>query len=164
VHADDGSGHTANQGLALNITGGSLQITTTSLPDGRMARSTARQFKRPADRHRTAGPSELFAPLPPNCHCHPAASSPARIVTNGTFYFDVHGDGLPSATFDQTLSLTVVNPPLPPLIVTNVSLPRATSARPTARNWGYWGRTAFTTVGALGSASPPPGLTLQSSG
>src|SRR5260370_12136536 len=34
VHANDGNGHTANQSLALNITGGSLQITTTSLPDG----------------------------------------------------------------------------------------------------------------------------------
>jgi len=165
VHADDGSGHTANQGLALNITGGSLQITTTSLPDGTKWRvlQPGNSSDRRTDTVRLDHP-ELFGPAAAEFVIVIRRILSARLVTNGTFYFDVLVTDASSATFDQTLSLTVVNPPLPPLIVTMFPCPRATSARPTARNWGYWGRTALHLVGGPGVASPPPGLTLQSSG
>jgi hypothetical protein len=86
-------------------------------------------------------------------------------MTNGTFYFDVLVTDASSATFDQTLSLTVVNPPLPPLIITNVALPKGNvGAAYSAQIGASGGQPPYSWSLALGSANPPPGLTLQPSG
>ena len=65
------------------------------------------------------------------------ASWPDELVLSGTlataggpFYFDVAvTDGAASNAY-QTLSLYIVNPPLPPLVITNVSLPSGTVGVP----------------------------------
>ena len=68
-------------------------------------------------------------------------------------------------TVDQTLSVYIVNPPLPPLLITNVSLPGGTvGAAYSAQLGATGGQSPDTWALAAGSANPPAGLTLDASG
>ena len=73
-----------------------------------------------------------------------------------------------SATNSQELdglSLDVVNPPLPPLMITNTSLPNGTIGVAYSVQLGAsGGQSPYNWSLVSGSANPPPGLTLYPSG
>ncbi len=86
-------------------------------------------------------------------------------TTGGPFYFDVAVTDGASNTAYQTLSLYIVNPPLLPLVITNLSLPNGNVGAPYSAQLGAaGGPSPYTWQLATGSANPPSGLTLYSSG
>src|ERR1019366_5998505 len=86
-------------------------------------------------------------------------------TAGGPFYFDVQVTDGATNTAYQTLSVYIVNPPLPPLVITNVSLPNGTiGAVYSAQLGATGGQSPYSWQLAVGSANPPAGLTLNSSG
>ena len=87
------------------------------------------------------------------------------LTTNGgPFYFDVDVTDGAANTVEQLLSVYVVNPVLP-LVITNASLPAATVGASYHAQLGVTGGQApYSWQLALGSANPPEGLTIYSSG
>ena len=86
---------------------------------------------------------------------------------NGKFYFDVVVTDAASNTVEEDgLALTILNnPPLPPVAITNVSLPGGAVGVPYSAQLGATGgQPPYNWSLAIGSANPPPGLTLYSSG
>jgi hypothetical protein len=82
-----------------------------------------------------------------------------------TYYFDIVVTDAVANAVTNTLSLTIVNPPLPPLAITNVSFPNGTvSGAYSAQLGATGGQPPYYWSLALGSANPPPGLTLDPSG
>jgi hypothetical protein len=81
-------------------------------------------------------------------------------------FFDVLVTDAASNTAElDALPLTVVNPPSSPLIITNVSLPNGNiGAAYSAQLGATGGQSPYNWSLALGSANPPPGLSLNPSG
>jgi hypothetical protein len=123
-----------------------LQITTTSLPNGtngvfysqtlQASGGTLPYSWAVADYSISAVPANLT--LATN-----GVLSGTLSTTTGSYSFDVQVTDDAAATVYQTLSVYVVNPPLPPLIITNTSLPN-----------GNVGEAYNTQLGATGGQSP----------
>jgi hypothetical protein len=170
VHVDDGNGHTADTNLSLTInpTVSPLQITTTYLPNGTNTIFYSQTLQ-------ATGGTPPYSWSIPNY----SASLPANLslATNGvlsgtpattanTYYFDIIvTDAATNTAEEDALPLTIVNPPLPPLVITNLSLPNGNvGAAYGAQLGATGGQSPYTWALALGSANPPPGLLLNASG
>lgn len=159
----------ANQSLSLTINAGSspLQVTTTSLANGTNGLAYNQSINatggQPPYRWAVANYS---ADLPPNLTLATNGVLSGTLATSGgPFYFDVEVTDGAASTAYQTLSLYILSPPLPPLVITNVSLPIGTvGAAFSAQLGATGGQPPYTWSLATGSANPPPGLTLYSSG
>lgn len=169
VHADDGNGHTADQPLSLYIAPVSspLQITTTYLPDGTNGAIYNQTLQ-------ASGGTPPYSWSIPNY----SAGLPANLIlaTNGvisgtladsvgSYPFDVQVTDANSTTVYQSLSVYVVNPPAPPLIITNLSLPNGNVGMAyNAQLGATGGQSPYFWSLALGSAALPPQLSLNSGG
>jgi len=161
--------HVAYSNLSLTIVGAPapLQVTTTFLPTGTNGAFYSQTL------HASGGTTPYSWSIP-NYSADPPANlilgtngvlSGTLATAGGPFYFDVAvTDGAASNAF-QTLSLYIVNPPLPPLVITNVSLPSGTvGAAYSAQLEATGGEPPYTWSLAIGSASLPSGLSLNSAG
>jgi hypothetical protein len=170
VHVDDGNGHTADTNLSLTInpTVSPLQITTTYLPNGTNTIFYSQTLQ-------ATGGTPPYSWSIPNY----SASLPANLslATNGvlsgtpattakTYNFDIVVTDAAANTAEQdALPLTIVNPPLPPLVITNLSLPNGNVGAVYSVQLGATGgQSPYTWALALGSANPPPGVLLNASG
>ncbi|MGC9941204.1 MAG: Ig domain-containing protein [Verrucomicrobiota bacterium] len=168
VQLSDGNGNSVTQALTLTISGGSLQITTTSLPNGTngMFYSQTLQASGGIPPYSWSIP-DYSASLPANLTLATNGSISGILSTSLGFYqFDVVVTD--SATNSQELdglSLDVVNPPLPPLMITNTSLPNGTIGVAYSVQLGAsGGQSPYNWSLVSGSANPPLGLTLYPSG
>ena len=170
VQLDDGNGHSTNQNLSLYIASAStpLAVTTTSLPNGTNGTFYSQTIQASggrtpyswaiADYSISAVPSNLT--LATN-----GVLSGTLSTTTGSYNFDVQVTDGAANTASQTLSVYIVNPPLPPLVITNVSLPNGNvGAAYSAQLGATGGQSPNNWQLATGSANPPAGLTLYSSG
>jgi hypothetical protein len=170
VQLSDGNGNSTTQALSLTINAGSgpLTITTTSLPNATNGTFYSLMFQASGG----TPPYNWFIPgfsagLPPNLNLATnglVSGTPSS--STGGYYFDVIVTDAASNTNEMDgLVLNVVNPPLAPLIITNISLPNATVGAPYNVQLGaIGGQSPYNWSLASGSASPPSGLTLFSSG
>jgi hypothetical protein len=166
VHADDGNGNSTDQSLSLFISGGPLQVTTPSLPDGTNGTFYSQTLQASGGQtpYSWSIPNYSADP-PPNLTLATNGVLSGTLATTGIFYFDVEVTDGAANTAYQTLSLYIVNPPLPPLVITNVSLSSGTvGVAYSAQLGATGGQSPYTWSLATGSANPPPGLTLYSSG
>jgi hypothetical protein len=170
VHVDDGNGHTADSNMSLTISPASspLQITTSSLPNGTNGTFYSQTLQ-------ASGGTPPYGWYIPNYSANPPAN--LTLASSGllsgtiaaaatTYYFDVVvTDSVADTAELDALPLTVVSPPLPPLVITNISLPNGNvGAAYSAQLGATGGQSPYTWALALGSANPPPGLSLNSSG
>ncbi len=144
-----------------------LQITTTSLPVGTNGLFYGQMLQASGG----MPPYNWFIPNysvpPPNLTLTSDGTLSGTPMTNGKFYFDVVvTDALSNTVELDGLALTILNnPPLPPVVITNTSLPGATvGVSYNTQLDATGGQSPYTWSLALGSANPPPGLTLSSSG
>jgi hypothetical protein len=158
----------ASQWLSLTINTGSspLQVTTTSLPNGTNGTFYTQQLQASGGQTPYSWRvPDYSANLPANLTLATNGVLSGTPALNGTFYFAVEVDDAATNAAYQTLSLTIVNPPLPPLLITNASLPSGNvGAAYSAQLGATGGQSPYTWSLATGSANPPPGLTLDSSG
>jgi hypothetical protein len=168
VHLDDGNGNSTNQNLSLYIAGVSspLQVTTTYLPNGTNGTFYAQTIQASGGQmpYSWSIPNYSADP-PPNLTLATNGVLSGTLATTGIFYFDVEVTDGAANTAYQTLSVYIVNPPLPPLLITNVSLPNGTiGAAYSAQLGATGGQSPYNWQLAAGSANPPAGLTLYSGG
>jgi Putative Ig domain len=156
------------QSFSLTIIGSSpLQVTTGWLPDATNGAFYSQTLQASGGQppYSWSVPNYSADP-PPNLTLATNGVLSGTLAANGTNYFDVEvTDG--AANMDsQTLSLTIVNPPLPPLLITNASLPSGTvGAAYNAQLGATGGQQPYQCWSlALGSASLPPGLSLDCGG
>ncbi len=175
--SSDGYGCPSDQ--EANVSGGnveedftvqsnSLQINnSTSLPDGTNGTSYSFTFQ-------ASGGTPPYGWYVPDY----SASLPANLslATNGvlsgtlstavqTYYFYLDVTDSVANFYEEQFTLNVVNPPLPPLVITNVSLPNGNvGAAYSAQLGATGGQSPYYWSLATGSANPPAGLTLYSSG
>jgi hypothetical protein len=168
VQLSDGNGNSVTQALSLTISAGSLQIITTSLPNGTNGTfySQTLQASGGIPPYSWSMP-DYSAPLPANLILYTNGVISGLLSTSlGSYPFDVVVTD--SATNTQEfdgLTLDVVNPPLPPITITNVSLPNGTVGLTYSVQLGATGgQSPYNWMIASGSANPPPGLTLSPSG
>ena len=165
VHVRDGNGNSTDQSFSLSISGGTLRVTTTSLPTGTNGAFYSQQLN-------ASGGTTPYSWFIPNYSADPPANlilgtngvlSGTLATAGGPFYFDVAvTDGAASNAYQ---TLYIVNPPLPPLVITNVSLPSGTVGAPYSAQLGATGgEPPYTWSLAIGSASLPSGLSLNSAG
>jgi hypothetical protein len=165
VQLSDGNGNSANQALSLTISAGSLQISMNSLPNVTNGLFYNQTF-------------QASGGTPPYSWAIPAYSSslPDNLtlaangllsgisaVTAGTYYFDlVVTDAAFNTAEWNGVPITIVNQPL---VITNVSLANGTvGAAYSVQLGAAGGQSPYSWSLANGSANPPPGLTLYSSG
>jgi hypothetical protein len=153
--------------LSLTINSSSpLGVTTTSLPPG----TNGTFYSEPLQATGGQPPYSWRVPaysadLPANLTLATNGVLSGTPVENGTFYFDVEVDDAAANAAYQTLALTIVNPPPPPLVITNAALASGTvGAFYSTQLYATGGRAPYVWSLATGSANPPPGLTLYSSG
>jgi hypothetical protein len=154
--------------FTAQFTAAPLQITTTSLPNGTNGVFYSQTLQ-------ASGGTPPYSWSIPNY----SASLPANLsfATNGilsgtpatmanTYYFDIIVTDAASNTAEEdALPLTIVNPPLPPLVITNLSLPNGNvGAAYSVQLGATGGQPNYTWALALGSANPPPGVSLNASG
>ena len=168
VNADDGNGHEANQSFSLYIApvATPLQVTTTYLPNGTNGAFYSQTLQASGGQPPYSWSiPDYSADPPPNLTLATngvLSGTPAATANTG-YYFDVEVTDGAASTAYQTLSAYVVNPPLPPLVITNVALPNGNvGAAYSAQLGATGGQTPYTWSLALGSANPP--VTLFSSG
>lgn len=169
VHVDDGNGHSADSNMSLTITPAAspLEVTTTSLPN-----ATNTEFY-----SQTLQASGGTPPYGWSLASYSALPSNLSLTTNGvlsgtpstavnTYYFDVVVTDSVAGSITQTLSLNVVNPPLPPLVITNISLPNGNVGVPYGAQLGATGgQPPYFWSYALGSQNLSAiGLSLSSNG
>jgi hypothetical protein len=169
VTLNDGNGHSTNQSVSLYIAPVSspLQVTTMSLPNGTNGAFYSQTIQ-------ASGGQLPYSWSIPNYSADPPANltlttngvlSGTLTTTGGPYYFDVAVTDGAANTAYQTLSVYIVNPPLPPLVITNVSLPNGNVGAPYSAQLGATGGQApYYWQLATGSANPPAGLTLYSTG
>ena len=169
VHLDDGNGNSTNQSVSLYIAPVSspLQVATTSLPTGTNGAFYSQSLQ-------ASGGTLPYSWSIPNYSADPPANltlatngvlSGTLTTSGGPYYFDVAVTDGAANTAYQTLSLYIVNPPSPPLVITNVSLPNGNvGAQYNAQLGAIGGQPPYNWQLATGSANPPAGLTLYSSG
>ena len=169
VHVDDGNGHSADSNMSLTITpvASSLQVTTASIPN-----ATNTVFY-----SQTLQASGGTLPYTWSIAGYSALPSNLTLATNGvlsgtpatavdTYYFDVVVNDAAANASTQTLSLAVVNPPSPPLVITNASLPNGNVGVPYSAQLGATGgQSPYSWSYAIGSINlSSVGLTLYSGG
>ena len=162
------SGGSVEQDFNVQFNNPPLQITTTSLPNGTNGLFYTQTLQASGGTPPYSWSLALgSANPPPNLTLAPSGALSGTIsTTTGTYFFDVlvTDAALNTAELDA-LPLTVVNPPSPPLIITNVSLPNGNiGAAYSAQLGATGGQSPYNWSLALGSANPPPGLLLNSSG
>jgi hypothetical protein len=169
VQLDDGNGHSTNQNLSLYIAPAStpLAVTTTSLPNGTNGTFYSQTIQ-------ASGGQTPYSWSIPNYSADPPPNltlatngvlSGTLTTAGGPFSFDVTVTDGATNTAYQTLSVYIVNPPLPPLVITNVSLPNGNVGEAYSAQLGATGgQSPYNWQLATGSANPPAGLTLYSSG
>lgn len=145
----------------------SLQITTTSLPAGTNGIFYSQSFQ-------ASGGTPPYNWFIPNYSVPPLGLGLANNgvlsgtpASDGKFYFDVVvTDSASNSVEEDGLALTILNnPPLPPVVITNASLPGGTVGIAYNTQLGATGgQPPYNWSLAIGSANPPPGLTLSSSG
>jgi hypothetical protein len=143
-----------------------LQITTTTLNEGTNGSFYTQTIQATGGTppYNWSIPS-YSANLPPNLTLATNGVLSGTLATNGTFSFDVEVADAAANTFDQTLTLYVANPPSAPLVITNATLPSGTvGASYSAQLSATGGLPPYNWQLAVGSANPPAGLTLYSSG
>jgi hypothetical protein len=154
------------QQVSLTITG-PLQITTTYLPNGTNGAFYSQTLQASGGQppYSWAVANYSLDP-PPNLTLATNGVLSGTLATNGgPFSFDVEVTDGAASTVYQTLSVYVVNPPLPPLVITNVGLPNGNvGAAYSAQLGATGGQPPYYWSIATGSANPPAGLTLYSSG
>ena len=153
----------------FDLGGGSpLEITTTSpLPNGTNTAFYSQTLQASGGTPPyTWSIPDFSADLPPNLTLATNGILSGTLATTGTFSFDVIVTDAASNTAElDGLSLTIVNPPLPPLVITNISLPNGNvGAAYSAQLGATGGQSPYNWQIAAGSANPPAGLTLNSSG
>lgn len=163
------SGNSIEQDFTIQSTNPppALQINTTALPNGTNGIFYSQTFQ-------ASGGTPPYHWFIPNYSVPPLGLGLANNgvlsgtpVMNGKFYFDVVLTDAASNTVEADgLALTILNnPPLPPVVITNNSLPGGTVGVPYNTQLGATGgQSPYTWSLAIGSANPPPGLTLASSG
>ena len=170
VQLDDGNGHSTNQNLSLYIAPAStpLAVTTTSLPNGTNGTFYSQTIQASggqtpyswaiADYSISAVPSNLT--LATN-----GVLSGTLSTTTGSYNFDVQVTDGAANTASQTLSVYIVNPPLPPLVITNVSLPNGNVGAAYSAQLGATGGLSpyFWTLASV-SSPLPTGLSLNTAG
>ena len=170
VQLSDGNGNSTTQALSLTINAANspLTITTSSLPDATNGffYSQTLQASGGTPPYSWSIPNYSSSlPFDLNLATNGLISGTASTAV-GTYYFDVIVTDAASNTQElDGLALNVDSPPLAPLIITNISLPNATVGGPYNVQLGaIGGQSPYNWSLALGSASPPSGLTLYSSG
>ncbi|HLZ53529.1 MAG TPA: Ig domain-containing protein [Verrucomicrobiae bacterium] len=163
------SGNSYQQDFTLQSTNlpPPLQILTTSLPNGTNGIFYSQTFQ-------VSGGMPPYHWFIPNYSVPPLGLGlPNNGVLSGTptmngkFYFDVVvTDSASNYVEEDGLALTILNnPPLPPVVITNTSLGGGTVGVPyNAQLGATGGQSPYNWSLAIGSANPPPGLTLNSSG
>jgi hypothetical protein len=144
-----------------------LQIITTSLPDGTNGIFYSQTFQVSGGTPPYNWSIPNYSVPPPNLGLANNGVLSGTPMMNGKFYFDVVVTDAASNTVEEDgLALTILNnPPLPPVAITNVSLPGGAVGVPYSTQLGATGgQPPYAWSLALGSANPPPGLTLYSSG
>jgi hypothetical protein len=169
VHLADNNGHSADQNLSLNLAPVAvpLQITTTFLPEGTNGAFYSQTLQASGGQtpYSWAIPGYSADPPPHLTLTGDGVLSGTLTTDGGPFYFDVAVTDAGTKTVYQTLSLTIINPPPPPLVITNVSLPGGSvGAAYRAQLGATGGQPPYNWSLALGSAGLPPGLTLDSTG
>jgi hypothetical protein len=169
VQLDDGNGHSTNQNLPLYIAPAStpLAVTTTSLPNGTNGTFYSQTIQAYGGQtpYNWSIPNYSADPPPNLTLATNGVLSGTLTTAGGPFYFDVAVTDGAANTAYQTLSVYVVNPPLPPLLITNVALPNGNvGAAYSAQLGATGGQPPYNWQLATGSANPPAGLTLYSSG
>ncbi|HEY5233597.1 MAG TPA: Ig domain-containing protein, partial [Verrucomicrobiae bacterium] len=170
VNVNDGNGHSADTNLSLTIVGAAspLQITTFSLPNGTNTEFYSQTLQASggtlpyswavADYSISVVLSNLT--LATN-----GVLSGTLSATTGSYSFDVQVTDGAANTVYQTLPLYVVNPPLPPLIITNTSLPNGNvGAVYNAQLGATGGQSPYYWTLATVSSPLPAGLSLNSNG
>ncbi len=168
VHLDDGNGHSTNQNLSLYIAPAPspLAVTTASLPNGTNGTFYTQTIQASGGQtpYSWSIPNYSADP-PPNLTLAANGVLSGTLATTGLFNFDVEVTDAAANTAYQTLSVYIVNPPLPPLVITNASLPNGNvGADYSAQLGATGGQSPYYWQLATGSANPPAGLTLYSSG
>jgi hypothetical protein len=143
-----------------------LQITTTYLPNGTNTTFYSQTLQASGGQTPYSWAVADYSALPSNLTLDTNGILSGTLAdTADTYYFDVVVTDDAANTNTQTLSLTIVNPPLPPLVITNASLPN-----------GNVGAAYSAQLGATGGQSPyywtlfytssplPVGLYLNTSG
>jgi hypothetical protein len=156
--------------MSLTITPAAspLEITTVSLPNGTNGTFYNQTIQ-------ASGGTPPYSWSIPDYSANPPANvnlatngvlSGTLSTTAGTYYFDVVVTDAASSTAElDGLPLTVVNPPLPPLIITNTSLPNGNvGAVYNVQLGATGGLPPYNWALAPGSANPPPGLSLNPGG
>jgi len=167
VHLDDGNGNSTNQNLSLYIAGVSspLQVTTTSLPDGTVNAFYSQTLQASGGQPPYSWSIPAYSANPPpnlTLATNGVLSGTPVTATGAPAYFDVEVTDGAANTAYQTLSLYIANLPL---VITNVSLPNGTVGTAyNAQLGASGGQPPYNWQLATGSANPPAGLTLYSSG
>ena len=169
VHLADNNGHSADQNLSLYVAPSSvpLQVTTTFLPIGTNGAFYSQTLQATGGQtpYNWSIPGYSADPPPNLTLAGNGVLSGTLTTAGGPFYFDVAVTDAGTNTAYQTLSLSIINPPPPPLAITNVSLPGGSvGAAYNAQLGATGGQPPYNWSLALGSAGLPPGLTLDSTG
>lgn len=162
------SGGNVQQNFIPQSSGSQIQITTSFLPNGTNGTFYTQTLQASGGTPPYSWSIPSFSASPP-ANLSLAVSgllSGTPSTTASTYYFDVIVTDAAANTAElDALPLTIVNPPLPALVITNISLPNGNVSAPYSAQLGATGgQSPYTWALALGSANPPPGLSLNSSG
>jgi hypothetical protein len=143
-----------------------LQVTTTWLPNGTNGTVYSQTLQASGGQlPYTWALADYSADLPPNLTLATNGVLSGTLATSGTFPFVVQVTDGAMSTAEQPLSLTIVEPPPAPLVITNVSIPNGTIGAPYSVQFGATGgHPPYAWQIYSGSANPPANLTLDPSG
>jgi len=152
------------QMLSLTINSSTpLQVTSNFLPNGTNGTLYSQQFGASGGQPPyswSLAPGS--ASVPPGLLLGSNGLLSGTPSSSGTWYFYARATDAANATADRFMSLTINNPPLQ---VTTISLPHATVGGFYSTQLGaVGGEPPYTWSLALGSASPPAGISLSSNG
>lgn len=170
VHVQDDSGNAVNQSFALTIVSASspLQInSSTTLNNGTNGTfySVNLQASGGTPPYGWYVP-DYSAPLPSSLNLSINGLLAGTLsATPETYYFYIDVTDSVANFEEEQFTLNVENPPLAALLITNLSLPNGNvGVAYSAQLGATGGQSPYSWSIALGSANPPPGLTLSSGG
>ena len=152
--------------FSITITGGSspLLITTTYLPTGTNGAFYTQTIQASGGQLPYSWAiANYSADPPPNLTLATNGVLSGTLATSGgPFYFTVEVTDSAANTVDLDLLVYIVNPPLPPFLITNVSLPNGNvGAAYSAQLGATGGQSPYNWQLAAGSAPLPVGLSLD---